>query len=179
MALTATLYRMQILLSDIDRNVYETLDLRLAQHPSESARYLLTRAIAYALSYEEGIAFSKGGVSSIDEAPISIRDPTGALTAWIDIGSPSADRLHKASKAAQRVEVYTTRELPPPERPIHRARDIRVWKLDHALIEALETRLERNLKLELTRNDGRLYVTVQGNLHEGTIEQRSLVDQGP
>jgi uncharacterized protein YaeQ len=179
MALTATIYRMQIVLSDVDRNVYETLDLRLAQHPSETARYLLTRAIAYALSYEEGIAFSKGGVSSTDEAPISIFDATGALTAWIDIGAPSAERLHKAAKAAHRVEVYTTRELTPPDRPIHRAGDIRVWKIDPKLIEALEARLERNLKLELTRTDGRLYVTMQGTLHEGTIELRSLGDQGP
>jgi uncharacterized protein YaeQ len=174
MALTATVYRIQIQLSDVDRNVYETLDLRVAQHPSETARYLLTRTLAYALSYEEGIAFSKGGVSSVDEPPLSIHDPTGKLIAWIDIGAPAAERLHKAAKAAERVEVYTTAELPPMKRSIHRASEIAVWKLDPSLIEALEAHLDRNTKLELTRTDGRLYVTVQGVLHEGSIERRSL-----
>src|ERR1039458_430523 len=102
MALTATMHHVEVTLSDVDRSVYESLDLRLARHPSESARYLLTRLLAYCLSYEEGIAFSKGGISSTEEPPISVRDPTGILLAWIDIGSPSAERLPNASKAGGR-----------------------------------------------------------------------------
>src|ERR1700684_4216548 len=87
MALSATIHRFLVTLSDVDRGVYETL--------------------AYCLSYEEGIAFSKGGLSSAEEPPIAIHDPTGVLLAWIDVGSPSAERLHKAAKAARRVAVYT------------------------------------------------------------------------
>jgi uncharacterized protein YaeQ len=60
------------------------------------------------------------------------------------------------------------------KRAIHRASEIAVWKIDPSLIEALESRLERNTKLELTRNDGRLYVTVQGVLHEGAITRQGL-----
>src|SRR4029079_18345960 len=98
-ALGATIFRFAVNLSDVDRNVYESLDLRVARHPSESIRYLLLRVFAYALAFEEGIAFSKGGLSDSDEAPLSVRDPTGLLLHFIDIGSPSADRLHKAAKA--------------------------------------------------------------------------------
>src|SRR5580692_306737 len=100
MALTATMHHVEVELSDVDRGVYESLDLRIARHPSESGRYLVTRLLAYCLSYEEGIAFSKGGLSSADEPPIAIRDATDTLLAWIDVGSPSAERLHKAAKAA-------------------------------------------------------------------------------
>src|SRR5580692_2854655 len=107
MALTATMHHFHVTVSDVDRAVYETLDLRVARHPSESGRYLTTRTLAYCLSYEEGIAFSKGGLSSNDEPPISIRDPTGILLAWIDVGLPSADRLHRAAKAARRVLLFT------------------------------------------------------------------------
>ena len=96
MAAQATMHHVEVALSDVDRGVYEALDLRVAQHPSESMRYMLTRTLAYCLSYEEGIAFSKGGLSSTDEAPISVKDPTGVLLAWIDIGS----RAH--SKAVSR-----------------------------------------------------------------------------
>ena len=102
MALGATIYHLQIELSDVDRGVYESLDLRVARHPSESMAYLLTRLIAYALLYEEGLAFSKGGLSSADEAPLTVRDLQGNLRAWIEIGTPSGDRLHKASKASPR-----------------------------------------------------------------------------
>src|SRR6188768_1977591 len=111
MALTATMYHFQITLSDVDRGVYEALDLRVARHPSETMRYLVTRTLAFCLSYEDGIAFSKAGLSAAEEAPVSIRDATGVLTAWIDVGNPSAERLHKASKAAPRVSLFTHVEL--------------------------------------------------------------------
>src|SRR6185295_7482929 len=105
--LTATMYHFEVELSDVDRSTYAALDLRLARHPSESARYLNTRLLAYCLSYEDGIAFSKGGLSSTDEPPIAVHDPTGIFMAWIDIGAPSAERLHKAAKAARRVALFT------------------------------------------------------------------------
>src|ERR1041384_5848569 len=107
MALSATVYHLQIDLSDVDRNVYQQLDLRIARHPSETMRYLLARTLAYALLHEEGIAFSKGGLSDPDEPALSIRDLQGNLRAWIEIGAPSAERLHKASKASPRVAVFT------------------------------------------------------------------------
>ena len=181
MALTATMHHVIVGLSDVDRGVYETLDLRLARHPSETARYLLTRLLAYCLSYEEGIAFSKAGLSSVEEPPVSIHDPTGVLLAFIDIGAPAADRLHKASKAAKRVAVFThdlnalRREA--ASRPIHKAEAIDVYRIDVALLDALEARLARNVKLDLVRTDGELYVTVDGTVLTGAIEHRQLVEE--
>src|SRR5580765_8723244 len=106
MALGATIYNFDIDLADSDRHVYESLALRVARHPSESEEYLLTRLLAYLLEFAEGIEFSKG-LSSPDEPAITVRDLTGALRAWIEIGNPDADRLHRASKASPRVAVYT------------------------------------------------------------------------
>jgi uncharacterized protein YaeQ len=179
MALGATIYHFQVTLSDVDRGVYEALDLRLARHPSETMRYLLTRSLAYCLSYEEGIAFSKGGVSSTDEPPVSIRDAHGVLRAWIDVGAPAADRLHKATKAAQRVALFTHVELSSllreaATRPIHRVADIEVWRLGPAFLELLESKLERNSKFELARSDGQLYVTAAGTTFDGALERCSL-----
>lgn len=170
MALTATMYRVQVALSDVDRGVYEALDLRLAQHPSESLRFLVTRLLAYCLSYEEGIAFSKGGLSATDEPPIAVRDPTGILLAWIDIGAPSAERLHKASKAARRVSIFTHQDLAALRKEaasIHRAEAIEVMRLEAAFLDAIT--LERNTKLELVRNEGQLYVTLDGRNIEGEL----------
>ena len=99
MALAATVYRFQIELSDVDRGVYESLDLRVARHPSESMTYLLARVIAYALLFAEGIAFGKG-LSTTEEPALWIKDLQGSLRAWVEVGTPSADRLHKASKAS-------------------------------------------------------------------------------
>ena len=104
MALTATIYNFDVDLSDTDRHVYETVSMRVAQHPSESNEYLIARLLAYLLEYSEGIAFSRG-VSEPDEPPIAVRDLTGRVQSWIEIGTPDTARLHKASKAAARVAV--------------------------------------------------------------------------
>ncbi len=179
MALGATVFRFKITVSDVDRSVYETLDLRVARHPSESQRFLLLRVLAYSLSACEGLAFSKGGLSDVDEPPLSVRDPTGVFLAWIDIGAPSADRLHKASKAARTVSIFTAHDMTmlrreASSRPIHRIEDIEVWRVEPALLDALEPHIDRHTELEVTRNDGRLYVTVSGQVLEGAIDRESL-----
>src|SRR5688572_21390130 len=100
--------RFEIALADSDREVYETLDLRVAQHPSESDRYCVARVLARSLEHAEGLDFSKGGVSDDTEPALVRRDLRGDLVAWIEIGgAPSPDRLHKASKASPRVAIYT------------------------------------------------------------------------
>jgi len=180
MALTATIHHFQVTLSDVDRAVYETLDLRMARHPSESARYLLTRLLAYCLSYEEGIAFSKGGLSSTEEPPIAIWDRTGILLAWIDIGAPSAERLHKAAKAARRVTLFTHVEprllqQQAAARPIHRIEEIDVWRFEPAFLDELEGAMGRSSILELVRNAGKLYVTLDGKVREGDVTRVSLI----
>jgi uncharacterized protein YaeQ len=182
MALTATIHHVEVVLSDVDRGVYESLDLRIARHPSETGRYLVTRLLAYCLSYEEGIAFSKGGLSSAEKPPIVVRDPTGTLLAWIDVGSPSAERLHKASKAARRVALFTHAEptllrREAWSRPIHKVEDIEVWRLQPALLDALESVLERRAKLEIVRSDGKLYVTVGDKVIEGDVARVSLAQE--
>jgi uncharacterized protein YaeQ len=176
MALTATVYHLLITLSDVDRGVYEKLDLRMARHPSESGRYFWQRVIAYCLSYEEGIAFSKGGLSDMDAAPISIHDPTGILLAWIDVGAPSAERIHRASKAARRVSLFSATEREHLEREfksqrVHALEELQVFLLDPKFLDGLEQHLAKHLELELVRSEGVLYVTLPGGMLEGAITE--------
>jgi uncharacterized protein YaeQ len=163
-ALQATVYHLRIDLSDVDRGVYEALDLRVARHPSESMAYLLTRVIAYALLYEEGIAFGKG-LSTPEEPALWIKDLQGNVRAWIEVGTPSADRLHKASKGAPRVVVFTQHDprllvAEAQTRAIHKVQQIEVYALDPAFLAELETMTDRNTHWTLLRNDGLLFVTV-------------------
>jgi uncharacterized protein YaeQ len=180
MALTATIFHVLVNVSDVDRGVYEQLDLRLARHPSETSRFMLLRLFAYCLSYEEGIAFSKGGLSSAEEPPVAIHDPTGVLLAWIDVGSPSAERLHRASKAARRVALFSAAELGSLRREaarqrIHRIEEIAVYRLEPSLLEALEAKVEKSMSFDVVHTEGQLYVTVEGETIEGTVTRASLV----
>ena len=177
MALGATIYTFDIDLADSDRAVYQTLNLRVAQHPSETTDYLLTRVIAYCLEYTDGIAFSKG-LSDPNDPAIAVRDLTGALQAWIDIGLPEPERLHRASKAAPRVAVYTHKD---PEQwavklaaaKIYRAEQLEVFALERAWLAQLVARLERRMKFSLARSGGEIYLTV-GDAMLQTVLARSV-----
>lgn len=170
MALTATVYNFDIDLADSDRGVYETLALRVARHPSESEDYLIARVLAYCLEFAEGLSFSSG-ISDPEEPALAVRDLTGAVTSWIDIGAPEADRLHKAAKRAPRVAVYCHRDPAQWLRllsatRIHRAESIEVYGFEPSFIKALTARLTRRMAFGLTVSDRHLLVA----LDEATLE---------
>lgn len=173
MALTATIYNFDIELADTDRGVYESLALRVARHPSESEEYLIARVMAYLLEFADGIEFSRG-VSSPDEPAIAVRDLTGALTAWIDVGTPDADRLHKAAKLARRVAVYTHKDpalflKQLAGRKIHNAQALELYALDRALVGALVARLERRVGFSLSVSGGELYLAIGSDQLTGAV----------
>jgi uncharacterized protein YaeQ len=162
-ALAATIYNFEIELADVDRGVYEPLSLKVARHPSETAEHLLTRVLAYCLEFTEGIGFSRG-LAHPDDPAIAVRDLTGALRAWIDIGMPDAARLHRASKAAPRVAVYTHKA---PQllnqlagEKIHRSEGLELYAIEPGLISGLVSLLERRMKLGLSVTGGHLFVSM-------------------
>jgi uncharacterized protein YaeQ len=164
LALGATIYTFDIEVADSDRAVYETLNLRVAQHPSETPDYLLARVLAYCLEYSEGIGFSKG-LSDPDDPAIFVRDLTGALQVWVDIGLPEPERLHRASKAAPRVAVYTHKDPAQwapriREARIHRAEKLEAFAFDRVWLAAVVARLERRMKFSLARSEGEIYLTL-------------------
>jgi uncharacterized protein YaeQ len=175
MALTATIYNLDVELADTDRGVYESLSFKVAQQPSESDEHMMARVLAYCLEYTEGIGFSKG-IADPEDPALFVRDLTGALRVWIDIGSPDAARLHKAGKAAPRVAVYTHKDPAQLLRAldgerIHRGEALELYALDRELIAELVTHRDRRTKLDVTVTQGHLYVTIDGETHEGTVER--------
>lgn len=178
MALTATIHQFDIELADADRSVYETLALRVAQHPSESPEYLVTRVLAYALEFAEGIAFSRG-VSEPEEPTIAVRDLTGAIKSWIEIGSPDAARLHKASKFAPRVAVYTHKDPQQLLRNldgerIHKAAAIEIYAVDRALVRDLVARLDRRMAFSMSVAEQTVYVSIGAHTLTGVITRMPL-----
>ena len=178
MAIAATMFTFDIDLADADRQVYETLALRVARHPSESEEYLVARVLAYAMEHTEGIAFSRG-VSEPDEPAILVRDLTGAIQSWIEIGSPDAARLHRAAKAAPRVAVYTHKDAAPLLRNLsgerlHRASDLELYAIDRALIRDLAARLERRLSFSLGIAERELYVSIGSETLNGRVVRHPI-----
>ena len=166
MALTATIYNIDLQIADVDRGVYESLTLRVAREPSETAAYMLTRVLAYCLEYTERIALT-GGVAAGDEPAVVVRDLTGRVTAWIEVGMPDAARVHRGSKLAGRVAVYTHRD--PKQilaqwsgERIHNVGDIPIFAFDRTLVDDVSSRLERRSSLSVSVTERNLYLDLDG-----------------
>jgi uncharacterized protein YaeQ len=166
MALGATIYTFAVQLADNDRGVYEDLSLRLARHPSETDAYMVTRLLAYCLEYEEGIVFSEG-ISSTNEPAVLVRDLTGRVTAWIEVGAPDADRLHFGSKLADRTVIYTHRD--PAKvlaqwngKRIHEAESITLHSFDSDFVDEVVAALDRRNTLTVSVVERQLYLDLNG-----------------
>lgn len=179
MAIGAMVHTFAVQLADVDRGVYEEFTLRVARHPSETDAYMITRVLAYCLEFEEGIAFSEG-ISSTDEPAVLVRDATGQLTAWIEVGAPDAARLHHGSKLAARTTVYTHRDAAKvlaawAGKRIHRAESITLHSFDRGFVDAAVGALERRNTLSLSITERRVYLELNGTTVSGAIHDHPIV----
>jgi uncharacterized protein YaeQ len=173
MALTATIYNFEIDLADIDRGVYEKLDLSIARQPSETFEYMLMRVFAYCLEYADGIALTEG-VAAGDEPAVLIRDLTGRITGWIEVGMPEPGRLHRGHKLAGRAAVYTHRDARKllaqlTIANVHRLPDIPVYAFERSFVDEVASRIERRSHLSLSITERELYLQIGGRTFATTI----------
>jgi uncharacterized protein YaeQ len=178
MALSATIHHYTVQLADIDRAVYQDLELRLARHPSETAEFMLTRLLAYCLEWQEGIAFTEG-VAAVDEPAVLVRDLTGRITAWIEVGAPDAERLHRGSKLAGRAAIYTHRD--PVNllgqlagKKIHKAEAIPLYTFGRGFVESAAKAIDRRNTVTLSVTERQLYLDVNGKNFSTAIQEQRL-----
>lgn len=174
MALPPTIYRATIELADVDRDRYESLQATVARHPSETAERLVARLLAYALCYEEGLAFTKG-ICAGDEPDLWSKTPDGRVALWLEVGLPDPERLLKASRHAERVVLVACGAGRPRWEATHLARlatasNLTIYGLDGDFVAQLVERLQRSVAWSLTVTEGTLYLTVGEETLEGPLE---------
>lgn len=173
------LYKFLIDLSDVDRGIYQTLDFRTALHPSEIPSYLLSRVIAYALQYADGLEFSAAGLGDPDAPALLQKSLNGAIENWIEIGNASVKKLHKAGKASKNVVVYTYKNAEVliaeiKNSDVHRADEIQIYQIDQKLLTQLEKHLEKSNRWTLLHQGGHLDISDGTNFWSGTIQKFPL-----
>lgn len=178
MAIGSTMHTFEVELADVDRGVYEDFTMRVARHPSETEAFMMTRILAYCLEYEEGIAFG-GGVSTQDEPAVLVRDLTGAMTAWIEVGAPDAARVHTGSKLAGRAVVYTHRD--PAKvvaswsgKTIHRADEVVLRSFDPGLVGDAVAALGRRNTLTLSVTEGQIYLVLNDTSLSSAVHEHRV-----
>lgn len=167
MALKATIYKAQLQIADMDRNVYGDHGLTIARHPSETDERMAMRVLAFALHVpagnERGALELARGLSDTDEPDLWQRDLTGDIVHWIEVGQPDERRLMKASSRAEQVSVLAYAASTPVwwagiESKLTRAAKVAVWQIDADQSQALAERVERTFQWQVTVQDGMVWV---------------------
>lgn len=177
MALGATIYRIELTLSDLDRSVYLERTLTLARHPSETEERLMLRLLAFALFAEEGLEFGRG-LSADDEPALWTRDATGAVTRWIEVGLPEERLLRRACGRAARVAVlvYGARKAEAwwqaNAAACARLANLEVLMLAAEETAALAALAARSLQLTCTIQDGQVWLATGATVVELRPQRR-------
>ncbi len=161
MALKSTVYKAELQVSDMDRHYYQSHNLTLAQHPSETDLRLMARLVTFALYADERLEFGRG-LSNDEDPDIWRRDYTGDIEQWIDMGQPDESRIRKACGRAQQViivnyggnasDIWWTKN----SAALARLKNLTVINLDGASMEAATQLLQRGMRLTAMIQDGEL-----------------------
>jgi len=169
-----TVLRFSITLSDVDRGLFTDLDLRLARHPSETSEYLVTRVLAAALLWRDGLTFASGGISDKDRPALFVED-AGRVELWVEIGSPSVDRFEKASKKSRSVVLVTT-EAQRNRRTIEKSgARVDVIGLPRDVVARLGETIDRHAKWQVTVSGGTVFVGDEGGESYEMVVEREIV----
>jgi uncharacterized protein YaeQ len=167
MALKATIYKANIQLADMDRNVYGDHGVTIARHPSETDERMMMRVLAFALNvpadnHNGDLDFAKS-LWDTDEPDLWQKDLTGQIVHWIDVGQPDDKRMMKSSPKAERVSVYAFASSTPVwwsgvATKITRARNLTVWQVPAEQSQALAELAQRTMQLQVTVQDGTVWI---------------------
>lgn len=162
MALKATIFKADLNIADMDRHYYADHALTIARHPSETDERMMARILAYALYAQEGMALTKG-LFEVEEPDLWVKDLTGAIKLWIDLGQPDEDRIRKACNRSERVVVICYSHSCPVwwrqiEPKLARLNNLTVLQLPWETAQALAGLAERTMALQCMVQDGDVWL---------------------
>ena len=164
MALKPTIYKLKIDLVDTDRDYYETLNLTVAQHPSETMERMMARVLAFCINAQEQLVFTKG-LCAVEEPDIWAHTLDGRILLWIDVGEPTVERITKASRLSPAVKVYTFNSKSDTWWAQGRAKlnelPVSVYQFPWENIQALAALVKRTMDLSITITGDTAYVAAK------------------
>jgi len=161
MALKPRIHKFSISLSDLNRDYYDSLNLTVAQHPSESPERMMVRVLAFCLNAQDRLSFTKG-LSETEEPDLWVKSLDDQIDLWIDVGEPGIDRLKKATRQSRVTRVYSFNSKSPiwwEQLQLERAKlDVLVFRFDWLAIQEFAQLLERTMAMSVTITGDSAYI---------------------
>ncbi|KAB7661716.1 YaeQ family protein [Plesiomonas shigelloides] len=164
MALKATVYKANINIADMDRHYYQSADLVLAQHPSETEQRMMVRLLAWVRHANERLVFTKG-LCADDEPEIWLKNYHDGIDLWIDVGVPDEKRLKKASHQSELVVLYAYGDRAAKvwweqnSNKIRQYSNVRVFFISDEQVSRLTQLVNRTMNLQATLQDGLVWLS--------------------
>ncbi len=181
MAIKATIFKAQINLADMDRQVYADIAVTIARHPSETDERMMVRALALALGWptntNEGTLELAKDMWDVDEPALWHKNYSDEILHWVDVGQPDDKRVMKACGRARQVTVWAFQNSTPiwwegMVNKVSRASNLTVWQVPTEQSQALAAMAQRSMQLQMTVQDGTVWVN-DGN-HNVEITPQAL-----
>jgi len=159
MAIKSTIYKVELQVTDMDRNYYEDHQLTIAKHPSENDGRLMVRMLAFALHASECMQFTKG-LSTDDEPDIWQKSLSDEIEVWIDLGQPDEKRIRKACGRSRKAFIYTYQQRSSvvwweqQRRKLQRYENLSVMHINDEAMQGLAAMAARSMRLQCTIQDG-------------------------
>ena len=164
MALKPTIYKFTIALSDLDRNYYDSLNLTLAKHPSETSERMMVRLLAFCINAQDSLKFTQG-LCAVDEPDLWAHSLDGQIDLWIDVGEPAADRIKKAKRRAQALKIYSFNSKSSTwwsqSSKQFNELDVSVFQFQWEQIQALAAFLQRTMDWSITLSGDSAYIATE------------------
>ncbi len=162
MAIKPTIYKLRIAISDLNRDYYDSVNLTIALHPSETLERMMARIVAFCLNAQDNLSFTKG-LSTVEEPDIWAKTLDDQVSLWIDVGEPTPDRIKKSSRLAPKVKVYSFNNKSDTwweksKNKVYQFENVEFHQLNWPQIETLATFTKRTMDWSLSISDNNVYI---------------------
>lgn len=182
MALKPTIYKFRISLTDMNRDYYDSFNLTVAQHPSETEQRMMARIMAFCINASPELEFTKG-LSSIEEPDLWQKSLDDQILDWIDVGEPDPERVKKATRLSKSVRVFSFNTKSNVWWEQNKGKfgylKAQIVRLDNAGIEQLSEMTQRTMDLSVMLSGNSAFINSDTQSAEVTWEELQSNDWDP
>lgn len=175
MAIKPTIYKLNIAITDFNRDYYDSIQLTVALHPSETLERMMARVMAFCLDTQEHMTFTKG-LSDAEEPNLWVKTLDDQIKLWVEVGEPAAERIKKSSRIAAQVKVYSFNGKSntwweQSKGKVQSFKNVRFYQFDWPQIQILAGLVERTMDWSLSISDDTIYVATKNNECELVVRE--------